>query len=215
MKISMSTYNGPCIYKIWTTDDPERVYIGKTNNYSVRSKRHFNDFKSERHGNIYMQRLFNKGLELNICPLDFCKKDILSSKEEFWVDLYKSNVSGYNLSKGGESIPDELLKWSKERKESWSKYCSENPIAKGVKRSKTWHEKMQASIKSRREAGTLFSNLDKPCIVTNIKSGISVKYKNMKEAAISSNLAYTYMTEKLKKGNGSAIIKQFKIVLNG
>lgn len=215
MNINMLTYSGPCIYTIWSSETPEKIYVGKTINYTIRSKRHFNDLKAKRHGNIYLQRIFNKGQELNICPLEFCNKDSLLAKEVFWVDFFKTNTSGYNFSKGGESIPDKLIKWSDERKKAWSKRCSENPIAKGVKKSDSWKRKMQESIQKRREAGNLMNHLNNSCIVTDTINGLSNTYKSIKEAASITKLSYTYIIKKLKTGNGTAIIKHYKIEKNG
>lgn len=215
MKTELKNYNGPCIYSIWVDENPDKIYIGKTINYKIRSKRHYNDLKAQRHGNSYLQRLFNKNKKFNICPLEFCDKNDLSNKEVFWINFFKTNIVGYNLSKGGENIPDKLLKWSDERKKEWSKRCSEKPIAKGYKKSKSWKEKMQASVEFRKQIGNLNIHLDKQCIVTDIKTGILVIYKNIKAAAVSNNLAYTYLTEKIKKGNGIVIVKHFKIELNG
>ena len=213
MIIDMSTYNGPCIYSIWSSDASEKVYIGKTKNYSSRCKRHHNDLKADRHGNIYLQRLFNKDKELNMCPLDFCSSDLLSSKEIFWISFFKSNIVGYNFTKGGENIPDSLLKWSDERKKAWSKRCSEKPIAKGTKKSKSWKLKMSDAINRRRKEGILADHLKIKCSVTT-PSGDTTIYDSIKEAAESNNLAYTYLSEKLKINKGTTVVKRFKISID-
>jgi len=211
VQVNIAEYNGPCIYTIWTSEDPEKVYIGKTINYKIRSKRHITDLKGQRHGNSYLQRLFNKGYEFNICPLEICDKETLSYREEFWVSFYKTNTLGYNLTKGGESAPEKLITWSEDRKKAWSKYCSDNPIAKGVKRSALWHTKMQDSIQRRKNAGTLMIHLNKECTVLDILTNKLTTYANIKVAAKENNLARSYVYEKLKKGKGAATIKHFII----
>lgn len=214
MNINIPKYNGPCIYTIWTSEEPEKIYIGKTVNYGIRSKRHLTDLKAGRHGNSYLQRLFNKGKELNICPMEVCSKDTLSDREKFWVSFYHTYSSGYNLTKGGESIPEELITWSEERRQAWSKHCSENPIAKGVKRSDVWKSKMKDSIEARRRVGILMQHRNKRCVVTNLSTGVSISYKNIKMAAEENKLNYIHLTERIKKGNGVATVKHFKVKLD-
>lgn len=214
MRTDLSTYSGPCIYTIWDDSRPNKFYIGKTINYASRAKRHALDLSRKRHGNTYLQRLFDKGAQLNICPLEICDKESLSNREVFWVSFYKSNDTGYNLSKGGEAMPDELLKWSEERKKAWSKRCSNNPIAAGTKKSAEWKVKMQQSIKRRKASGTFMAHKNVSCVVLDKMNKRNV-YKSIKEAAQISGVAYTYLTEKLKAGSGKAIIKSLTFSING
>lgn len=214
INVDLEGYSGACIYAIWTDSKPNKFYIGKSVNYSRRAKRHFLDLKAKRHGNVYLQRLFDKGLELNICPLELCSNDVLSNREMFWVSFYKSNISGYNLSEGGETIPDEMLKWSEERKKAWSQYCSENPIAAGTKKSVQWKQKMQESVLRRKAAGTFMVHRNKSCIVIDASNNQTV-FKSIKEAAQKLKVGYTYLTEKLKAGSGKATIKSLTFLING
>ena len=74
---------------------------------------------------------------------------------------------------------------------------------------------MQESIQKRREAGNLMIHLNNSCIVTNTINGLSNTYKSIKEAASITKLSYTHIIKKLKIGNGTAIIKHYKIEKNG
>lgn len=214
INIDLPKYSGPCIYFIWDETRPGKYYIGKTVNYSARSKRHTLDLKRQRHGNTYLQRVFDKQGCLNICPLELCSKSELSKREQFWVSFYKTNITGYNLSEGGETIPDELLRWSPERKKAWSKRCSEKPIAAGTKKSAEWKQKMQESIVRRKAAGTFMRHSSRSCVVIDSSNQKTV-YKSIKDAAKTLDVAYTYLTEKLKAGSGKAIIKSLTFLTNG
>ena len=74
---------------------------------------------------------------------------------------------------------------------------------------------MAESVKRRRDAGTLVKHLNIACIVEDTITNNILSCKNIKEAAQIANVNYIYLTEKLKRGSGMAIIKHKKFIING
>lgn len=97
------SYKGPCIYCIWNTVD-DRMYFGMSKNYSDRARRHRSAFILGNHDNSYLQNNYNKGLELVIAPVEFCKEEDLCEREKFWIDFYSTHKreNGFNLTTGGD-----------------------------------------------------------------------------------------------------------------
>jgi group I intron endonuclease len=79
------------IYKIQSTSNPERVYIGSSVNIKNRWDNHIYDLRHGKHHNIKMQRHFNKyGLsDLQFSIIEECPKDILIQREQFHIDTLK------------------------------------------------------------------------------------------------------------------------------
>lgn len=91
----------PGIYKI-ENSVTKKVYIGSSINVSVRITAHKVSLKGNRHGNIHLQRSFNKhGIEFfNFVILEYCEESELITKEEYYINLCKSNKNkyGYNIA---------------------------------------------------------------------------------------------------------------------
>lgn len=88
------------IYKIENIID-NACYIGSSNNYARRKRRHFDDLKSNQHHSIILQRAYNKyGADaFRIFELEafaFVSKEKTLEREQYYLDLLKPK---YNVSK--------------------------------------------------------------------------------------------------------------------
>ena len=89
------------IYKI-TNNINQKSYIGKTErNISVRYKEHI---RHKNYLDLPLYRAFNKyGIEnFSISQLEECDNSILDKREIYWINYYKTYLSGYNCTAGGE-----------------------------------------------------------------------------------------------------------------
>lgn len=96
-----------------------KIYIGSSGNIRLRWKSHRSSLKRQCGTNQYLQRAYNKyGFDaFEFLVVEFCDVSILTEKEQYWLDFYKSYEKhlGYNLSKIAES--NRGYKHSKETKE--------------------------------------------------------------------------------------------------
>lgn len=77
-----------------------RVYIGSAVDIKNRWRNHRDDLKCKKHGNVYLQGVFNKyGLkELLFVLIEECKKESLLEREQFWIDSLETVAPlGYNI----------------------------------------------------------------------------------------------------------------------
>lgn len=109
LNIDNRTYNFSCIYCI--QDDQGKLYFGQTCNYKKRVQWYEWAFREGRLHNIHLQRVYTKGHNLRIFIVEFCQREDLNKKEIFWIDIFNSYKSGYNMTAGGEdlrNLPKEL-----------------------------------------------------------------------------------------------------------
>lgn len=99
------------IYKV-TNIINNKVYIGLSRNIEERWKRHrsrpFNSNYSE-YNSLFYRAIRKYGLNNFIFEvLEECPENILSEKEKYWINYYKSNDYnyGYNMTEGGENPPN-------------------------------------------------------------------------------------------------------------
>jgi group I intron endonuclease len=98
------------------------MYFGQTRNFNKRSLEHKNDLRCNRHCNPRIQRLFNKGEDLMIFPVEECMPDNLNEREVYWISYHNTfnRVNGYNLSGGGTNAilwsPEVIAKRAKKRR---------------------------------------------------------------------------------------------------
>lgn len=71
-----------CIYCI-LTEDKERFYIGSTKNITYRMRKHRAYLRQNKHHSKYMQRCFNKNIELYYFILEVTED--LKDKELYWI----------------------------------------------------------------------------------------------------------------------------------
>lgn len=92
------------IYKI-TNSINDKVYIGKTTKtIEKRWRDHIYQSKRERQYNSALYNAMSKyGVDMfRIDPIEECSNDLLDDREKYWIAQYNSNVTGYNLTSGGD-----------------------------------------------------------------------------------------------------------------
>lgn len=120
--------NKPGIYKI-TNIINNKSYIGSSINISSRIVNHKYKLKSGNHDNKHLQYSFNK-YSINSFKfevLEYCKKEELLIREQYYVDLYKciDPKKGYNKAIVVENTSG--YKWSKESRIRFSEYKKQQP----------------------------------------------------------------------------------------
>lgn len=143
------------VYKIENTIN-RKVYIGSSSKLRERFRDHVNLLKIRKHENSHLQAAWNKyGSESFTFEIfEYCEKEFLAEREQYYIDLYNSVCSGYNIcpvaySHLGRRNSDESKKkmslakigkpgtpWSPEKREKMSK------IDRGYVASKETREKM-------------------------------------------------------------------------
>lgn len=91
-----------CIYIIRNLING-KAYIGQTKNFAQRKAAHKYEARrgDKRHLYVSMRKYGIENFEFSI--LEECSLDILSEREQYWVDVYDTfnPEKGYNLTKGG------------------------------------------------------------------------------------------------------------------
>jgi hypothetical protein len=90
------------IYKI-TNLLTEQCYIGQSVNISDRWKQHCKcglgieaSATNKLYNSMQRDKIWNFTFEL----LEECPKELLNEKEHFWINMYQSDMFGYNSTKG-------------------------------------------------------------------------------------------------------------------
>lgn len=123
-------------------------YIGSSSNIYRRKNMHYSCLRNNKHGNIYLQRSYNKHGEKSFeyVILEFCEIEKLEEREQYWFDIYK-NI-GYEMFNFGKIVgsPRIGIKMSKEHCEKMSKlFTGKNNPFYGKKHSKDARDKMSKS----------------------------------------------------------------------
>jgi group I intron endonuclease len=99
------------IYKIQSTCNPDKIYIGSAISIINRWYRHRFDLKHNKHGNSKLQNYYNKyGLEdLRFEILMECEKDKLIIKEQCYINIFQPyfNICKIAGSNSGVSFTEE------------------------------------------------------------------------------------------------------------
>ena len=94
------------IYKITNTVNG-KFYIGSSTNLGNRFSVHKTTLKNNYHDNQYLQNSYNKygGENFTIEVVEFCEKNEVVEREQFWIDVTKCNNRsiGYNRRKNAEN----------------------------------------------------------------------------------------------------------------
>lgn len=103
MEYNCELNNKSCIYKI---DFPNgQFYIGKTNNLERRIKEHISDSFNPNRGEYntkvgrHIRKYFKEAI-LNV--LEYVDVEQLNEKEIYYIELYKANILGCNMTSGGD-----------------------------------------------------------------------------------------------------------------
>ncbi len=95
------------IYKIHNLKSG-KIYIGSSRNIKSRLSDHKSALRNNRHGNIFLQRAFNRDGEENFVfeKLRSCAVDDLVRFEQRYLDIYQSYLpeNGYNICRIAESV---------------------------------------------------------------------------------------------------------------
>jgi len=139
----------------------DKVYIGSSVDIEKRKREHFNDLLKNNHGNIHLQRSYNKyGIEFfEFSILEECKKKSLLEREGFFMGHYKSlaRKCGYNIEIATRHFLSEETKQklreahlgkklSDETKKKLSKALMGNTNLAGHKHTKSTKAKISKSL---------------------------------------------------------------------
>lgn len=122
-----------------------KIYIGSSFNVYQRWKRHLNELKQNKHHSLKLQRSYNKyGINNFVFEiLEICSQDLLSEREQFWINHFNSYKNGYNVS---FSTTKPML--GRKHTEETKKIMSEKRI--GIKLKKETKEKLSSINKGKK-----------------------------------------------------------------
>lgn len=98
------------IYKITNTTN-DKVYIGQSVDIKHRFDNHKYNFKHNAYPSYALYKAMNKyGIEnFRFEIIEKCDEDVLNDREIYWIKKYNSFGSGgYNMTAGGNNIPDKF-----------------------------------------------------------------------------------------------------------
>lgn len=73
-----------------------KLYIGSSKSIVERVEQHFKDLKRNKHGNIKLQRVYNKGRLILPVIIEITSRDLFD-REQYWMEYYDS-VDELNIS---------------------------------------------------------------------------------------------------------------------
>lgn len=136
----------PGIYLISSTID-DRCYVGSTVDILGRWGWHKKDMRNGRHPNPKLQNFYNKhGLGcLEFSVLEFCEKEGLIDKEQFYLDSVKPQ---FNIrKKAGSNLGVKMSEESnRKRREAYFRKRWKPPSFKGRKHSRETKEKLRKAF---------------------------------------------------------------------
>ena len=133
-----------------------KCYVGSTNNFSVRRKRHYSLLKKNIHENKYLQHSYNKYGEafLVFIVLEHCEVSELIDRELHWMYVKQSHdkSKGYNM---GVPKQGDLIKVTEEyreekRREGFARVYKDQEIT-----YEEWKAKKKAIADSKRKQHVL------------------------------------------------------------
>ena len=97
MKIDECLKEKSGIYALYIN---KKVYVGKSKNLYKRLIQHYCDLRRGNHGNDYLQKAYNKHVNISYNILIECNEQNLSKHESFFINKFDSNNRslGYNLN---------------------------------------------------------------------------------------------------------------------
>ena len=132
------------IYKI-TNETDNKVYVGSSLNIKNREYKHFWLLFNNKHDNSYLQNSFNKNgkSKFKFEILEFCNPSELISRENYYIDLLKSNSPefGYNLAKVNEfrrntyndEVKKKLSKYNLQKNSNFNLFYLKNILSNEIK----------------------------------------------------------------------------------
>lgn len=84
----------------------DRIYVGQAKRINERFNTHLCELRANKHGNDYLQNIFNKYEESNLSflPIENCSLELLNEREGFW-SLQFPKEKLLNLAKIGQYFP--------------------------------------------------------------------------------------------------------------
>jgi group I intron endonuclease len=92
------------IYKI-TNNINQKAYIGLSINIENRWKQHIN-YNSSSLIHLAIKKYGKENFTFEI--LEECEEEMLPTREEYWIEFYKTHITGYNIVPGGNRPPIHL-----------------------------------------------------------------------------------------------------------
>lgn len=117
----------------------KKIYVGSAINLKSRFSSHLSSLRKNKHENSHLQRAFNKyGEDAFIFEvLEYCKKEKLIGKEQFYIDKFDVINKGYNICpKAGNSLGFKHSEESKKimsNKNKGRRFSKETEFKKGHK----------------------------------------------------------------------------------
>ncbi|KKN23367.1 hypothetical protein LCGC14_0905660 [marine sediment metagenome] len=139
------------IYEIVNTING-KMYIGSAVSLSGRFRQHRFTLKNGKHGNVHLQRAWNKygPVSFVFSVIEYVAEKDLLAREQYWIDAYGVASEGYNICPiAGSNLG---LRWSEEakRKASIAKKgtgCGEDNPFHGKKHTQESKDKMSRALK--------------------------------------------------------------------
>jgi len=93
------TVKRPGIYKI-VNSVTGKCYVGSAVKLSIRERAHFQDLENQTHKNKKLQASYNKHGKkaFTFVVIQFCARELLIEREQYWMDKLQAVVKGYNLN---------------------------------------------------------------------------------------------------------------------
>lgn len=165
------------IYKLMLDD---KIYIGSAINLYNRINLHKFQLLKNKHHNILVQRKFNKIRQLNFEVLEFCNKELLIKREQYYLDVLNPELNLNRIANNrlGSKLSKESIEKRKNtiRNKGGFKHSHETKIKiglaqLGVKRS----EEIKLKTTGSNNPNSLFTNEDIKNILELLSMGIKIK----------------------------------------
>lgn len=176
-----------------------KKYIGQSIDIEKRWYNHINALELNYHGNIHLQRAWNKyGADnFDFYILELCTSEQLDEREVYYITKFDTFKSGYNRTSGGKGRPDSIV--SEETRQKLAKASS------GRFYSEKTREKLRQHILSQFEDEKFVEAFNKniesqmtPVCCYN-KNGYVCSYSNIHEAAKAIGAEPTNVCKVLKR----------------
>lgn len=145
MKYLIDEKNKSGIYII-TNSINNKVYIGSAVNLHTRFIGHKHQFNKNKHNERFQNFVNKYGSDvLSFCLIEYCDKERLIEREQYWIDYYQSYKSklGYNISKNAGSTLGCKMP------ESHKNACKERMKGTKLRLGKKWSKEEKIKIGER------------------------------------------------------------------
>lgn len=118
-----------------------KSYIGSTSMLSVRKKMHIVGLHSNRHHCKHLQNSYNKQERLGFVfgVIEYCNKDETITREQYWIDLLKSNDPNHGYNTRLVCWSNKGFKQSQEVKDGMAKRMRERVVSQSTREKQRAH----------------------------------------------------------------------------